>query len=294
MKDVRAITRAHVVGFVERLEQRPDAHYRTIEKKIGMVCSILQRALMKEKIPFNPATRIEVTKPARVKKARLPFELEELVQLFEHALFCGKLELPASAGGPAAWWMPILAYFTGAREEELAQMKVRDVREAKGLGWYLEITDLGEDQTLKTTASKRRVPIHSELVRLGFLDYVDALRAAGQLQLFPMLRADKEGKRSARFCQWFGRFLRNKVGIKDRTKVFHSFRHLFSDICKESGVDSEVARALTGHTQRVGSNRDAASGYGGEFYPLKPLFAAIEKLEFPAEVHIPKLFLETR
>ena len=293
VKDVRAITRSHVVAFVEHLEKSPDAHYRTVEKKVGIVCSILGRAALKEKIPFNPATRIEVTKPARIKKPRLPFEVAELVRFFGHKLFQRLLKLPASAGGPAAWWLPILAYFTGAREEEIAQLTVRDVREAKGLGWYLEITDIGDGQTLKTLTSKRRMPIHAELIRAGFLHYVESLRKAEQVQLFPLLLPNKEGKRSARWGQWFGRYLRNEIGIKERSKVFHSFRHFFADLCRESGVDSEVARALTGHTQRVG-NRDAASGYGGELYPLKPLFAAIEKLEFPAEIHIPVMFSKPR
>jgi integrase len=113
----------------------------------------------------------------------------ELVQFFGHDLFRRILKLPGAAGGPAAWWLPALAYCTGTREEELVQLKVRDVRKAKGLGWYLDVTDLGDGQTLKTLTSKRRVPIHSELVRIGFLHYVDALREAGQVQLFPLLRS---------------------------------------------------------------------------------------------------------
>jgi hypothetical protein len=66
------------------------------------------------------------------------------------------------------------------------------------------------------------------------------------------------------------------------------------DLRRESGVDSEVARTLTGHTQRAGNNRDAAAGYGGEFYLLKPLFATIQKIEFPTEVCIPILSPERR
>jgi hypothetical protein len=44
VKDVRAITRAHVVAFVEDFEKRPDAHYRTVEKKsawCAQFCSAL-------------------------------------------------------------------------------------------------------------------------------------------------------------------------------------------------------------------------------------------------------------
>jgi len=41
------------------------------------------------------------------------------------------------------------------------------------------ITDEGEGQSVKTEAGIRRVPIHSELIRLGFLDYVRKTKESG-------------------------------------------------------------------------------------------------------------------
>jgi MFS family permease len=41
---------------------------------------------------------------------------------------------------------------------------------------------------LKTPRSKRRIPIHPELIRLGFLDYVKKIAATGSDLLFPDLR----------------------------------------------------------------------------------------------------------
>ena len=42
--------------------------------------------------------------------------------------------------------------------------------------------------TLRDTI-KRRIPIHPELVRLGFLEYVATMRNSGHQLLFPELRA---------------------------------------------------------------------------------------------------------
>ena len=36
--------------------------------------------------------------------------------------------------------------------------------------YFINITDKEPDQSLKTAASKREVPIHSQLIKLGFLD----------------------------------------------------------------------------------------------------------------------------
>jgi len=287
LEDVRSLTRAHVKAYVKELEGR-GTHYRTVEKKLGMVCSILQRAVIEERLSVNPALRIEVTRPAVIRKPRLPFEVAELIAIFGHSLFRRALRLPQRAGVEAAWWLPVLAYYTGARIEELAQLTVADIREAAGLGWYLDVTDTGDGQHLKTLASRRRLPLRDEIIDLGFLRYVEKMKSSKHAQLFPALKANADGSRSAGFTRWFGIFLREHVRIEDARKTLHSFRHLFKELCREAEIGSEVQRALIGHTRRTGK-RDAEELYGREMYPLRPLFAAIRKIEFPKELKIPVL-----
>jgi len=61
-----------------------------------------------------------------------------------------------------------MALFTGVRLEEFAQLMVRDVKSADGID-YLEVTDQGDGQKLKNHDSRRPVPVHPELLRLGLL-----------------------------------------------------------------------------------------------------------------------------
>ena len=44
--------------------------------------------------------------------------------------------------------------------------------------WYFDITDEEEAKQLKSESAKRFVPIHSRLIELGFLNYVDDTRNA--------------------------------------------------------------------------------------------------------------------
>lgn len=44
------------------------------------------------------------------------------------------------------------------------------------------------DKSLKNINSQRQMPIHPELIKLGFLKYVEALKANGQERLFPELK----------------------------------------------------------------------------------------------------------
>lgn len=193
-------------------------------------------------------------------------------RLFQSEVYTQR-KFPKGGGREAAYWLPLLALFTGARVEELAQLMVADVRHDDTLGHYLSITDDAAHAQLKNAASRRRIPLHPQLLDCGFLDYVARARRPGLL--FPELRANGRGKLGGYFSTWFSIYLRNKVGITDSRKVFHSFRHTFKDACRAVGIEEEAHDALSGHTQQRASRR-----YGNEQYPLEPLFEAVSRLEF--------------
>jgi len=60
-----------------------------------------------------------------------------------------------------------------------------------------------DGRRLKNRGSERRVPLHPELVRAGFLDYVTARRRNGDGLLFPELRADAHGTRTRMWGKMF-------------------------------------------------------------------------------------------
>ena len=65
-------------------------------------------------------------------------------------------------------------------------------------------------------------------------------------------------KQSGQWTKWFNRRLRS-IGITDKRKVFHSFRHLFKDALRSAGVPEDLNDALTGH-----SNSSVGRGYGAK------------------------------
>jgi integrase len=105
-----------------------------------------------------------------------PFSLGELKRLFASPVFA-RNERPHGGRGEAAYWLPLIALFSGARRTEIAQLKVGDVRQGDGWIWFFDLTNESEDQSLKTSFSAGSVPLHSELIRLGLLAVVTA-RAA--------------------------------------------------------------------------------------------------------------------
>src|SRR5262249_7646951 len=102
---------------------------------------------------------------------------------------------------------------------------------------------------LKNPGSRRIVPIHPELARIGFLHHVEQLRQGNgsEARLFPLLTPGPKGGFGEAWSKWFGRYIRG-LGITNRASVFHSFRHSFKDGLRAASVSEDVNDALTGHS----------------------------------------------
>jgi integrase len=122
-----------------------------------------------ELISRHPWEGIELFKETT--KQRRPWSETELQTLFDQQLF-QEYVLPKDwrAGGDAAYWIPILGLYTGARLSEIAQLRTSDIFLVEEIP-TLSISNMGVNQQVKTSASIRTIPIHSELIRLGFIDY---------------------------------------------------------------------------------------------------------------------------
>jgi integrase len=100
----------------------------------------------------------------------------------------------------------------------------------------------------KNTASRRFVPLHPELIRLGFLDYIGDVKKARFEHVFPGLTWGTSGPGDS-VGDWFNlTYLRKTCSIDDPTKVFHSFRHSFATAAERAGVPDGRIAQLTGHS----------------------------------------------
>ncbi len=182
-------------------------------------------------------------------------------------------------GTGAKKWIPLVSLYSGMRLGEVGQLAPQDIkkehyRDAAGKDrtvYVMYATDEGDEQRLKNNSSRRRIPVHQTLVDLGFINFVQQQK--GPL-VFSELTPDNYGRLTAGFSRSFGYFLRNTCKITDTRKAFHSFRHLFKDTMREMGVREEVSDALSGH-----SNGSSARGYGGDYYPLRPLVEAMAQYQ---------------
>jgi integrase len=256
----------------------------TVNKQLGAVQAVAgwgrHNGLVAEDAPWsNPFEEMRLEEE---QSQREPFDARDLQIIFDATLFTER-KLPVGAKGDAGIWLPLLALFAGARQAEYAGLRVSDIREDEEtrvpLMWFIRDTKAG--RRLKTQQSERVVPVHPQLVSLGFLKYVAARRKEGERAwLFPTVAPDQKGSLRA-WAKWWGRHLRTHVGIVDRNKVYHSFRHGFQDALRQATPDEELRDALAGRS----GGKSVSRTYGAKGmlrrWGVKALKNAIDKIEFP-------------
>lgn len=283
---VSAIEKAHVRTFKEDLRARPGRSGATlapasVNKAIQGISAVLGWSVDNGFRADNPATGMRVTDSRAEKEKRLPFDPGDLQAIFGSPVFT-QGDRPKAGCGEAAFWLPLLALYTGARLEELGQLLVTDVREESNIA-YLDLNTIEEGKRLKTQGSRRKIPLHPEVIRLGFLEYARRTRTAGHQQLLPLLKRDSREILTGNWSKWFGRYLRTEIGITNRLKVFHSFRHTFKDACRRARIPEDIHDALTGH-----ASQSVARNYGGE-YPLQVLKEAIGNIRYDGLEEFPRV-----
>lgn len=227
--------------------------------------------------PFNGLHQ----KTLKGKNPRPPFTLQHLNEILSSPLFTGfetdsKEHLTGTQlANDWRYWIPLIGMFSGARITEIAQLNVENIvpltvsndNESDEPDEHKFFFEFKEDSvTGQQTKSKksRIVPVHSKMIALGFLAYVDkqASRAKhdGNTQLFPelCLRGSRSrlGDRPARF--W--RDYLKDIGIKNGADGIgaHSFRHTLADRLRNAGfLDAQFGPLILGH-----SDKSVTGGYG--------------------------------
>lgn len=266
----------------------PPIHTTTINKRLNYVGRFFIWANKNFDSDIkNPVQGLGIKAATSPEDEHDPFTQKDLTEIFAAPVFCGcKSERYWNQPGSEVlfespkYWLPLLALFTGARLGEIAALDIADVRDRDSIK-YLQI-----NKALKNGQSKRIVPVHSELVRLGFLDFVQRMKQRGQARLFPNLRQDKTtGRYSDVSSKAFTRFLKTHK-IKRPKISFHSFRHNFEDAARDCGLEQVVTDRLMGHKS------PGMSARYGKGHSLERLNSEIQKIHYRdldlRHLHVPK------
>jgi hypothetical protein len=99
---IAKITKAHVVVFKDTRLLAGSAS-ATATKQLGALSSLLQYPVGNEHITTNVASGVRVARNKVEKKAKLPYELDDLNRIFSCPIYTIG-ERPQGGGGEAAYW----------------------------------------------------------------------------------------------------------------------------------------------------------------------------------------------
>lgn len=193
---------------------------------------------------------------------REEFSLDDMHAIFKNAFQYSRKE-------PYKWWSTIAVAFMGCRIEEICQVNLETdlVHDRSENIWYFQFDEKPDRdgiirKSLKKLTSHRRVPIHSALIKCGFIDYLHLQKKRHATRPFEkgwaprIVPKDNIYKWSQYATKWGGRELiqLDKDGLlkRGRKTYFHSMRHTVAKLMQDAGVLSEISEALAGRSAGVG------------------------------------------
>jgi integrase len=267
---------------LEPAPKMPPGKKSTQENHVQHLSAFFNHALEWELRPDNPVLSINrrrefgkrFTHPKRSftnPEWKLPFRAEILDHVTEPHKFFGML---------------ILGY-TGARPNEIAQLKRHDVRMESVLGQDGLMHDLlcmhittSADQHTKNEEAIRLVPVPNQVFAMGFGDYLNDLDRHGATELFPGLQ-EAEKRPGGSFSKYFNPALR-KWGVTDPSVTLYCFRHFLTTLMSKCRVPELVQDALFGHSSSMMTvgQRTRTNHYINTTTPLT-ILEALDSLPFP-------------
>lgn len=275
-KPIASIQPADIHAFAANLIQPGDDKIKPLANSstrllLARLSSVMAFGVDSGLLETNPVTasrihkRLGSGKPKRRLDDNRGYSWSELIALFSHNEF-QQLRHAEGRPGNAVYWIPLMAAYTGARREELAQLYIEDVHQHEGGSWFIRIIDDRPDKSVKTDSSRREIPIHPDLIALGLLTLVQG-RTPGT-RVFPQLVKVSDGFAGIVSKSW--RPITQRCGVyQSGRNPLHAFRHSFKTLAREHGIPKEVSDWITGH----------ATGHIGDSYGINPLSRMAQEIQ---------------
>lgn len=237
----------------------------------------------------NPMGKIKVQASKASIEDRDPFSDEELKAFFQSPQYTGhKSDSRRADRGneiikDGKYWIPLVGLFSGMRLGEILQLQLSDIA-YDGEIPYFNVNDEGDDKSLKTEQSRRIVPVHPELMKLGFIDMVEKKRKKKLTspRLFDDTKVSATHGVSHEFSKYFSRYMKN-IGLKRKRLVFHSFRHNFVQGMRDARIDQDRMDALDGRITGFKEGSNTRRNYGRAF-TAKDLYPDICKISYGVDL----------
>jgi integrase len=245
----------------------------SVNKHITLVGAFLKWAVRQSHIEANYIEGLTIArKAAKESEEREAYSSDDIGKLLASPLYVDTSRARGSyQKHPEHYWIPLIGLFSGMRLNEICQLHVEDIEEIDGV-FCFSINAEGTKR-LKNLSSRRVVPIHPELIRLGLVRYVSRVRGEGASRFWMNLEGKRDGH-GQDMSKWYQRFNRKNITTNPK-RVFHSFRHCVGNDLKQRKVEGSIISELLGHSQT-----SITLGRYGKSYEPQVLLEALMTLDY--------------
>jgi len=258
--DLTRLRQADVAAYVDTLLTLPRSYGKSSRDASRPLKEVLVAA---KKLPeaqrgLRPAEALNLTtlrarKKGRDRDDRAAFTAADLTTVFDLPVWRGcrgegaRLKPGTVVVHDGLYWAPLIAAYLLMRREEICGLMIADVH-FEGAIPYFEVRP-NKYRRLKNPQSKRKLPIHPELLRLGLREYVGAVHQLGYDLLFPdLLPASGNAPLGDQLHDdWVPALARALPAESGEGKTFHSIRHLGNDALIDAKVVLEWRQDIMGH-----------------------------------------------
>lgn len=217
------------------------------DKYISAVRATLNWIVEARLISENVAIKVSVRTPRKLRVRGRDFTAGEAKQILQHSLMPMRVGLREEQM-LARRWIPWLCAYTGARVNEIGQLRGRDIVKMDG-AYALMITP--EAGTVKNNMY-RVIPLHYDIIRQGFVEVAERF---GDTPIFYNLKRIRNPSPHNRYFKKVGEGLRDwvrqEIGITDpNVHPNHGWRHMFKTRAIEAEIPERVTDAIQGHAPR--------------------------------------------
>jgi integrase len=249
--DAVRLTRHDVIGWKEQLQTTLSP--KTVrDSHMAALRAILRRGVDSGRLKENVADQVRVRVPAKQQTRERGLTDDEAGAILRAARAHQRVERKNARTTESVFtaaakrWVPWLCAFTGARVAELTQLRKVDVRLDEQIP-FIRITP--EAGSVKT-GQYRDVPLHPQLLDLGFGDFASS---AADGPLFFDAGADRKGQQhpSKQVAQRLAVWIRSLKVVADEVDPNHGWRHRMKTVARDLDLNMRIIDAIQGHAPRT-------------------------------------------
>ena len=229
-----------------------------------MVCSsFFQWGIRFHDWKSNPVSGLLISDQRSDDAKRVPYTQTEIETIFRNWVTFPDNTPARKARKEQFGWILLIAAHSGMRENEICQLFVSDIVCSNGIPCF-DLQENHPTKSLKNRQSRRQVPIHAQLLKHGFLTFVNRQRELPEKiicegtppvrQLFPCCLWDKNNHYGRNFSRAYAAF--SQSILPDTQARFHSFRHNVATCLNNlDGISSHHVSRILGHAQQTTTER---------------------------------------